>query len=117
MNEFFRKFAARSAQVIGSPWAFIAAVTSVVVWAFAGPGMKYSDSWMLICGTFTTIATYLIVFLIQATQNRDARAIQVKLNAVLAALEGASNRLIDLESEADEVVEEIAEEIRAIKEH
>lgn len=116
MNEVFRKFATRVSNGAGSPWAFIGAITSIVAWALAGPKMRYSDSWMLIINTTTTIVTYLLVFVIQGSQNRDSRAIQAKLNALLAAQEGASNKLIDLENQAEEELDKAVEEIKAFRE-
>lgn len=116
MKEFFRKFAATASNAAGTPWAFLGAVSSIVAWAAAGPGMRYSDTWMLVVGTFTTIVTYLMVFLIQSSQNRDTRAQQVKLNAIIAALEGTSNHLIDLESQAEEELDKAVEEIKAYRE-
>lgn len=78
--------------------------------------MHYSDSWMLAVGTFTTIVTYLMVFVIQSSQNHDTRVVQAKLNAMLAAQEGASNKLIDLESVAEAELDEAVEEIKSFKE-
>jgi low affinity Fe/Cu permease len=97
----FGEFSNRTAIIIGSPWAFIVAVVSIVVWAVSGPLFGFSDTWQLIVNTATTVVTFLIVFLIQHTQNKDARAIQLKLNEILAALEGASNRLINIEKLSD----------------
>ena len=85
------------AQAVGSPWAFILAVLTIVVWAAVGSLFHYSDTWQLVINTGTTIITFLMVFLIQRSQNKDALAIHLKLNEIVAALEGASNRLIDVE--------------------
>ena len=87
----------------GSTWAFAVAVAVILVWAVTGPFFHYSDTWQLVINTGTTIVTFLMVFLIQRAQNKDAVAIHLKLNEIVAALEGASNRLIDVEdlSEAD----------------
>jgi low affinity Fe/Cu permease len=115
MNEFFRKFAASASSAAGSPWAFIAAVASIVAWAAAGPGMKFSDSWMLVCGTFTTIATYLIVFLIQSSQNRDTKATLLKLDELIRTSK-ASNKLIEIETQEEEKINQIREEIRQLRE-
>jgi len=116
----FGELSSRTATIIGSPWAFIAALVSIVLWAATGPLFGFSDTWQLIINTATTVVTFLIVFLIQHTQNKDARAIQLKLNEVLAALEGASNRLINIEklSDADldrlqEQFEHLADRLRA----
>src|SRR5918912_3275129 len=103
MNDFFHKFAQKVSQVTGSAWAFFTAVMIIVVWLVSGPIFRYSDTWQLVINTGTTIITFLMVFLIQRTQNKDAVAIHLKLNEIVAAMKGASNRLIDVEdlSEAD----------------
>ena len=111
MNEFFRKFAARASNAAGSPWAFLAAVSSILAWAAAGPGMRFSDSWMLIVGTFTTITTYLIVFLIQSSQNQHTIAMMLKLDELIRSSQ-ASNRLIEIETKEESEVEKIKNEIR-----
>jgi low affinity Fe/Cu permease len=87
----------------GSSWAFALAAAVIVVWLVTGPLFHFSDTWQLVINTGTTIVTFLMVFLIQRTQNKDSLAIQLKLNEIVAAIPGASNRLIDIEdlSEAD----------------
>jgi low affinity Fe/Cu permease len=82
----------------GSSWAFAVAVLIVVVWLITGPLFHYSDTWQLVINTGTTIVTFLMVFLIQRSQNKDALAVHLKLNELVAAVQGASNRLIDVES-------------------
>ncbi|MGM9478098.1 low affinity iron permease family protein [Pedobacter sp. GSP4] len=81
----------------GSPWAFIIAFGIVIIWAVSGPLFHYSDTWQLVINTGTTIVTFLMVFLIQKTQNKDSKAIQLKLNELLAASRFASNRMVDIE--------------------
>ncbi len=102
---------ARLADVIteksGSPQAFAIAVILLVVWLFSGPLFFYSDKWQLVINTTTSIITFLMVFLIQKTQNRDSRALHLKLNELLAAVEGASNRLINAEDKGEEVLADI----------
>src|SRR5213082_2492318 len=83
MNDFFRKLAHRTALVVGSPWAFLAAVLVVAIWVATGPLFGFSDTWQLVINTGTTIITFLMVFLIQSTQNRDSEAIQVKLDELI----------------------------------
>ena len=89
----------------GTSAAFILAVTIIVVWGITGPLFRFSDTWQLVINTGTTIVTFLMVFLIQRTQNKDARAIHLKLNEIVAALQGASNRLIDVEDLTEEDIE------------
>jgi low affinity Fe/Cu permease len=102
VSDAFRIFARRSSRVLGSAWAFAGAILIIVVWALTGPAFHYSDTWLLIINTITTIVTFLMVFLIQNTQNRDAKAAHLKLDEIIRALEGARNELIDLEKLADE---------------
>src|SRR5690348_6473533 len=96
-DNIFSRFATTATKWTGSTTAFIVAAATVVVWAVSGPIFHYSDTWQLTINTGTTIVTFLMVFLIQRTQNKDSLAIQLKLNEIVAALEGASNRLISVE--------------------
>jgi low affinity Fe/Cu permease len=88
----------------GSSWAFIIALSVVIIWGITGPIFKFSDTWQLVINTGTTIVTFLMVFLIQRSQNKDSLAIHLKLNEIVAALDGASNRLIDVEDLTEEEV-------------
>ncbi len=97
-NGFFEKFAARVTKVTGSTPAFILALAVVLIWLFTGPIFHYSQTWQLVINTGTTIVTFLMVFLIQKTQNKDSLALQLKLNELVASHEFASNRLVDVES-------------------
>ncbi|HEV8589349.1 MAG TPA: low affinity iron permease family protein [Pyrinomonadaceae bacterium] len=110
MNEAFRKFAQTVSHLVGTSWAFILAATVVLVWAATGPVFKYSDTWQLVINTSTTIVTFLMVFLIQNTQNRDAKAIHLKLDELIKAVKGARTGLVDLEELSDEELEELKEE-------
>jgi low affinity Fe/Cu permease len=101
-SDAFRIFARRSSMVLGSAWAFATAILIILIWGLTGPMFHYSDTWQLIINTGTTIVTFLMVFLIQNTQNRDAKAVHLKLDEVIRALKGARNELIDLEKLADE---------------
>jgi len=96
-SELLEKFSHEATRATGTSMAFILAVGVIVVWAITGPLFKFSDTWQLVINTSTTIVTFLMVFLIQRAQNKDALAIHLKLNEIVAALEGASNRLIDVE--------------------
>src|SRR4051812_15614950 len=96
-NESFRKFAHATAEKMGSSWAFLFSVLIIVAWLCSGPFFHYSDTWQLIINTSTTIVTFLMVFLIQNTQNRDATAIHLKLDELIRAVKGARNDLICLE--------------------
>jgi len=103
VSRVFEGFAQRTSKTIGTPYSFSAAVFVIVAWAISGPLFHYSDAWQLVINTGTTIITFLMVFLLQHTQNKDSMAIQLKLDEIIAAVEGASNRMINIEelSEAD----------------
>jgi low affinity Fe/Cu permease len=102
VSDAFRLFARRSSMLLGSAWAFGIAILIIVIWGLTGPAFHYSNTWQLIINTGTTIVTFLMVFLIQNTQNRDAKAAHLKLDEIIRALKGARNELIDLEKLADE---------------
>ncbi len=97
-GSLFEKFSARVTRATGSTYAFIIALSIVMIWAITGPAFHYSESWQLVINTGTTIITFLMVFLIQKAQNKDSLAIQLKLNELVAAHEFASNRLVDVEN-------------------
>ena len=99
---FFEKFATRVTKAAGSTPAFLIAFLIILVWAVTGPFFHYSESWQLVVNTGTTIITFLMVFLIQKSQNKDSLAIQLKLNELVAAHEFASNRLVDVENMTEE---------------
>jgi len=102
MHESFRIFSRVMAEFVGSNWAFLTALLAVLVWATLGPLFHYSDTWQLVINTSTTIITFLMVFLIQNTQNRDSLTIQLKLDELLRAIKEARSDLVDLENRSDE---------------
>ena len=116
MNEIFRKFANKISEIVGSPWAFITAVAIIVVWAISGPIFGFSDTWQLVINTGTTIITFLMVFLIQNTQNRDAKAIHLKLDELLRGVEGARTSMVDLEDLSDEDLKKLQEDFQRLRE-
>lgn len=101
MHELFRRLAHRTSAQVGGPGAFIVALTIVVIWLITGPIFHYSDTWQLVINTGTTIITFLMVFLIQNTQNRDSHALHLKLDELIFANERARNRLLNLEDLSD----------------
>ena len=107
LTDAFHNIAKQLAVDVGSPWAFIAALVIVVLWSATGPFFKYTDTWQLIINTGTTIVTFLMVFLIQNTQNRDAKAVHLKLDELIRSLKGARNALIDLEEMSEEELDEL----------
>ena len=114
MKDLFRKFAQTTSHAVGSPWAFIIATLIIVVWAATGPLFGYSDTWQLVINTGTTIITFLMVFLIQNTQNRDAKAIHLKLDELLKGVKGARTRMVDLEDMSDEELEDLHKEFKRL---
>ena len=110
MNQIFRKFSVAAANALGSSWMFIANVLLILIWLAAGPVYNYSDTWQLIVNTATTVFTYLAVFLIQNTQNRDATAIHLKLDELIKGVGGARTHLVNLENLSDEELLGLQEE-------
>ena len=105
------------AERVGSPGAFLLAITVLVAWAVTGPLFGFSDTWQLVINTGTTIVTFLMVFLIQNTQNRDAKAMHLKLDELIRATRGARNALVDLEDLSDDELARLAEEFRLLGDH
>jgi low affinity Fe/Cu permease len=116
VREIFRKFARDSAMAMGSSTAFFMAVIVVLLWAVTGPAFGYSDTWQLVINTGTTIITFLMVFLIQATQNRDSAAIHLKLDELLRAVVKARTGLVGLENLPEEDIKELQSEFAALQE-
>jgi low affinity Fe/Cu permease len=115
ISDAFRVFARRSATMLGSAWAFTAAVLVILVWLLTGPTFHFSDTWQLIINTATTIITFLMVFVIQNTQNRDAKAVHLKLDELIRAIKNARNELVDLEDLSDEELKSLEEQFRRMR--
>ena len=116
MREAFRKRAERTAHAVGSPWAFMLALLTITVWAVLGPVYGYSDTWQLIINTGTTIVTFLMVFLIQNTQNRESRIVALKLDELLRGVEGARTGLVSLDNMSDDELEHVQTEFARLRE-
>jgi low affinity Fe/Cu permease len=114
-SDRFGRFAARCSHYLGSRWAFVSAIAVIVGWGITGPIFHFSDTWQLVINTGTTIVTFLMVFLIQNTQNRDARAIHLKLNELIHAVDKAKNRMIDVENLSDLELDELARTYEKIR--
>ena len=115
VSDAFRIFARHSAVMLGSAWAFGGAVFVILVWILTGPTFHFSDTWQLIINTATTVITFLMVFLIQNTQNRDAKAVHLKLDEMIRALKGARNKLVDLEDLSDEELKKLEEQFQRLR--
>lgn len=110
MRNRFVEFSKATSGAVGSVWVFMSAILLIIVWALTGPLFHYSDTWQLVINTGTSVVTFLMVFLIQSTQNRDAKAIHLKLDELVRALKGARNHFVDLESLSEEELERLAAE-------
>jgi low affinity Fe/Cu permease len=115
VSDAFRVFARHSAAMLGSAWAFGGAVLVILVWILTGPTFHFSDTWQLIINTATTVITFLMVFLIQNTQNRDAKAVHLKLDEMIRALKGARDQLVDLEDLSDEELKKLEEQFQRLR--
>ena len=115
VRDAFRCVAQRSSSVLGSAWAFCGAVLIIVLWLVTGPTFHFSDTWQLIINTATTVVTFLMVFLIQNTQNRDAKAMHLKLDELIRAVKGARNQLVDLENLSDDDLKKLEEQFQELR--
>lgn len=115
-KDIFHRFAAKVSVAVGSPFAFVAACALVLLWAVSGPVFRFSETWQLVINTGTTIVTFLIVFIIQNAQNRDARALHLKLDELLLSVKRARNELINLEEASDEELEALEIEFKSLHE-
>jgi low affinity Fe/Cu permease len=116
MNEIFRRFAQTISNTAGSSWSFLIAFAVVVIWGITGPMYRYSDTWQLVMNTVSSVVTFLMVFLIQNTQNRDSKAIQLKLNELLRGVKGARTGLVNLEVLSDEDLMQLHREFERLGE-
>ena len=115
MRNLFRQMAERTAHAVGSPSAFLLALLTIAVWGVTGPYFKYSDTWQLFINTGTTIVTFLMVFLIQNTQNRETRIVALKLDELLRGVEGARTGLVQLDHMSDEELEIVQQEFTEMR--
>jgi low affinity Fe/Cu permease len=112
----FHVFATKAANLVGTKWAFLAALLVIALWLVSGPYFHYSDTWQLIINTGTTVVTFLVVFLIQNTQNRDARAIHLKLDEIIKSIDQAQNEMIDIEHLSDDELQKLADKYQKVRE-
>ncbi len=115
MRDVFRIFARGTSGILGSAWAFVIAIVIIIIWAATGHLFHYSDTWQLIINTGTTIVTFLMVFLIQNTQNRDSKALHLKLDELIRSAHGARNRLVNLEQLSDDDLSKIEGEFERLR--
>jgi low affinity Fe/Cu permease len=116
MKDIFRHFSETAAHAVGSYWAFLAALAIVALWTISGPYFGYSDTWQLFINTGTTIVTFLMVFLIQNTQNRESRIVTLKLDELLRSVEGARTGMVELDTMSDEDLEQVCKEFERLRE-
>ena len=115
LRDRFNDFSRATSDAVGSAWAFLIALGAVAVWALTGPLFGFSDTWQLVINTSTTIVTFLMVFLIQSTQNRDAKAVHLKLDELIRALSGARNNLLDLEKLPEKELDALASQFEGLR--
>lgn len=115
-NDYFRIIAQRVSEATGTSWAFFIALAVLIIWGITGPLFQFSDTWQLVINTATTIITFLMVFLIQNTQNRDSRAMQLKLDELIRAIHPARNQFLNLEELSDSELKTLQQEFHALHE-
>ena len=115
MQDTFRNIADRTADIIGSPWTFVASMVLTAVWLILGPVFRFSDTWQLTMNTLASQAAFLVAFLLQNTQNRDTRALQLKLDELIRSTTGARDRLVRLEDMSDDDLDRLQEEFETLK--
>jgi low affinity Fe/Cu permease len=116
MTEMFRMFSQKISTLMGSPWSFFLATTMVIIWAFSGRYFNYSDTWELIINTATTIITFLMVFIIQNSQNRDMRSLHLKMDELIRATRKARNSMMEVEHMSENEINQLEKEFRELKE-
>ncbi len=116
MHDLFRRFAERTAHAAGTPWSFVLAVLTIIIWGASGSYFHYSDTWQLVINTSTTIITFMMVFLIQNTQNRETRIVSLKLDELLRGVEGARTGMVQLDHMSDEDLEHVRQEFTRLRE-
>ena len=116
MRDHFQTFSRNISEALGSVWGFLSALGTIAVWGLTGPMFHFSDTWQLVINTGTNIVTFIMVFLIQSTQNRDAKAVHLKLDELIRALGGARNHLVNLENLPEEELEALAQQFSAMQE-
>lgn len=114
MNEIFRKLAHKASEATGTAWAFVLAASVILVWALTGPLFGFSDTWQLVINTSTTVLTFLMVFLIQNTQNREAKAIHLKLDELILSIQGARNTMMNVDDLPDEELARLHREFQRL---
>jgi low affinity Fe/Cu permease len=114
VQDAFRVFARKTSEILGSAWSFVVALLIIVIWGASGHIFHYSDTWQLIINTGTTIVTFLMVFLIQNTQNRDSKAVHLKLDELIRAIGGARNTMVDLERMSDAELQQLQAQFQRI---
>lgn len=114
MQDAFRRFARRASEVLGSAWIFVLAISVIAVWATTGPFFDYSDTWQLLINTGTTIVTFLMVFIIQNTQNRDSKAVHLKLDELIRSIDRARNQLVNIDRLSDDDLKKLESQFQRI---
>src|SRR5436190_1784920 len=115
IRDHFHNFSRKTSEAVGSVWAFLLALIVVAVWGVTGPIFGFSDTWQLVINTGTTIVTFIMVFLIQSTQNRDAKAVHLKLDELIRAIDAARNNLVDLENLPEEELKKLADQFDELR--
>lgn len=114
VQDAFRLFARSASQILGTAWVFVGAIAIIITWAVTGPFYDYSDTWQLLINTGTTIVTFLMVFLIQNTQNRDSKAVHLKLDELIRSIDNARNQLVDIDRLSDDELKKLEAQFKRI---